>query len=741
MLFSYATASFSSSSHLTTVINRMRIYVLGLLITLTVPVSNNYLTGTVHKDKLHSQQSLLLNDVLACSEQRRFSLHENLNHLYHCLRRRIIHCDNRRRKSLEYIQLVQDKSQTHCTSIVLQGVDISHQHRTLHIQIMKNFIIHFSFMMFNFEYFSQVYHGLSISEYIRDGERSTTYYAGRRLPWTMITTSNTALITISIFAHLKFHLNLIYSANKMNWFSHSRYVQYDFLGGLTNRAVHINLLDSLKIAKFRIQRFSYHYIQNDLKRVSVSYEYIIQPKARIVIYDGPGRLSTRLSTSLSQERMSTKTSTFHVYLEIDILISDIEGHIYINLRSTEDGLQYKECNKNMNDLSVIYYSQATRNTICVIVFTNPPRNKGNVYPVYISEYRYEGPMSLMTGFGHLKCQYGGVYFFANQKEFLCKSGTEFTLSNVADHSYILVVWLMGYSKGYIKAQYSRKPCFYHHVNDIGQSTLINSVEYCQIYICPQQFKSEQTRCNLDLNIPGRPVGTADIKIHVLKSIDECLPGPEINPRATEYNFSVLYYTHSRLGDNKRMHISNKFEQPYEHIFQYLASGNVSLPVFCQRRWQHTRSTVQLRISTCQVKQLHKTIVIAEECLYSQFMFRKSYVIIYHENYRKNHSRNIISTSYDNCPNTCRNHTFDLKVYRKFLNRVDVYSAKIGETVSTELNHQGFWLKINVPQKPCSLGRCVVAVSAPDRFTEELLDVNGHTFLTPPPGYKYFSTAR
>ena len=485
-------------SHLTTA-TRMRICMFYLYITLSVPVFTSYLTGSVHNKNLDLQRELLLNDLFACGEQRLPSLSENLKYLYQCLRRHIRHCDNSRRKSLEYIQLAQGKSQTHCTSIVFQGVDINHQHRTLNIEIMKNFIIHFSFMMFDFEYFTQEYHGLSISEYISDGGRNTTYFAGRRLPWTMVTTSNTALMTISTFAHLKFYLSLIYSAKKMNWLSHSRYVQCDFLGGSANRAVHINLLESMNMANTKSQSFSYHHIQNDLKQIIVSYEHISQPKVRIVIYDGPGRLSTRLSTWISQDMMTTKTSTFNVYIEIDIMISDIEEHIYINLHSNEDGFQYKECSQNMIDVSMIYYSQATRNTICVIVFTKPP------YPVYISEYRYEGPMSIMTGYGHLKCQYGGVYFIAHQNEFLCKSGTKFTLSNVKDHGYILVVWLMGYSRGYIKAHYSRKLCFYHHIHDIGKSTLINRVEDCKIYICPKTLISEKTRCNLEVKNPGRAV--------------------------------------------------------------------------------------------------------------------------------------------------------------------------------------------------------------------------------------------
>ena len=228
----------------------------------------------------------------------------------------------------------------------------------------------------------------------------------------------------------------------------------------------------------------------------------------------------------------------------------------------------------------------------------------------------------------------------------------------------------------------------------------------------------------------------------MKSIEECSPGPGINHYDTVYNVSVLYYTHSRLGDSKKMYISNKLVQSFKRTFQYLVSGNVSLPVFCQRTWQHSRSTVMLLITTCQVKRLHKTIVIAEECLYSLLTFSESFVIIFHENYTRNYSRNIILTSYDKlCPHTCKNHTFVLKVYRKFLDRVDVYSAKIGETVLTEINHQGFWLKINVPHKPCSLGRCAVAVFAPNRYSRERPDVREKAYFTLQQGYKYFSTVR
>ena len=85
----------------------------------------------------------------------------------------------------------------------------------------------------------------------------------------------------------------------------------------------------------------------------------------------------------------------------------------------------------------------------------------------------------------------------------------------------------------------------------------------------------------------------------------------------------------------------------------------------------------------------------------------------------NHSRNLILTSYDKkYHHTCGNYTFHLKLYCKFVDKVDLYSPKIGETASTDFNNQGFWLKINVPQKPYPFERCRVLVSAANQYFED-----------------------
>ena len=185
-----------------------------LIAVLASPAVNQYLTGKIQEKHLLEQRQLLLKDVFACSEQPKVLLRENLKLLYHCLRGRIIHCDRRHRKSMQAAQLAQDKNHTYCTNIIHTGVDTSHQHKTLTFQTLRNFIINIDFFLFAFEWHSLVYHGLSVSEIGKDGGRNTTYYTGRRLPWTMLTTRNTAIMTISTYAYLKFRLNLFYGFSK-----------------------------------------------------------------------------------------------------------------------------------------------------------------------------------------------------------------------------------------------------------------------------------------------------------------------------------------------------------------------------------------------------------------------------------------------------------------------------------------------------------------------------------------------
>ena len=319
----------------------MKIITFLLFTTLVSPAVNQYLTGKVEEKHVLEQRQLLLKDVFDCNRQTMLSLAKNPESVYHCLLGRIIHCDNRRRKSNQLIQLAQDKSRTYCTDIVHQGVITSHQHETVNIKLLHTFLINIEFLLFDFEWYSQVYHGLSVLEYMRDGGRNTTYYTGRRLPWTMIT-SNTAVMTISAFAHLKFQLHLFYSSTKWDWYLNVEGVYSGILSQLTYR---LDLGLAFRKANHSLRKISYHFLHSDYKRIIISHDSIINSHARIVIFDGPGGRFPRLSNisfHRSTETTSFKTTTFHAYIEVHrLLFEDAEpSHIHF---SPSVEFDYHEC--------------------------------------------------------------------------------------------------------------------------------------------------------------------------------------------------------------------------------------------------------------------------------------------------------------------------------------------------------------------------------------------------------------
>ena len=320
----------------------MKIITFLLFTALVSPAVNQCVTGKVAEKHVLEQRQLLLKDVFDCSRQTMLSSAENLKFAYHCFLRRIIYCDYRRRKSNQLIQLAQDKSRTYCTGIIHQGVVTSHQHETVNIKLLHTFLINIAFLLFDFEWYSQVYHGLSVLEYIRDGGRNTTYYTGRRLPWTMITTSNTAVMTISAFAHLKFQLHLFYSSTKWDWYFNVEGVYSGILSQVTYR---FDLGLAFRKANHSLRKISYHFLHSDYKRIIISHDSIINSHARIVIFDGPGGRSPRLSNisfHRSTERTSFKTTTFHAYIEVHRLLFEDAKPSHIHFSPSVEFV-YHEC--------------------------------------------------------------------------------------------------------------------------------------------------------------------------------------------------------------------------------------------------------------------------------------------------------------------------------------------------------------------------------------------------------------
>ena len=702
------------------------------------PAVNQYLTGKVQEEHLLEQRQLLLKDVFTCNVQPKVSLIESLKLLCHCLRRRIIHCDSRHRKSMQSAQLAQDNNRTYCSNIIHKGVDTSHQHTTFTIQTFPNFIIDIDFFLFDFEWYSQLYHGLSVSEYNRDGGRNTTYYTGRRLPWTMVTTSNTAVMTIATFAHLKFQLHLFYSITKWSWYPNIKAV---YAGMLSDVTYPLDLVTTLQMRNRVFKALSYHFIQTNFNRINISFGSIVASKAQIVIYDGPGNRSPRFLTT---NKTAVKTTTFHAYVEVYILsfVSTETLYIYFSQIDKFFSLAYPECARRRDQYGA--WSQQGRNTICFIRWPTAgnerylPENDNTHYSLKILKYIYEGTLITMTGYVTPKCQHGGLYYAPNQNKALCTNRANMWVMNDGSVESILIVWLAGYSRGSVLIAKTKGICFTRHLDNEfvkhNNTVLIDRVRRCQRFICPGPTSPQLQMSNFDIKMPNRPVGSSRIYIGKMPMFEDCVPGFGLNEEDAVYTVSTTYYNHSRFGYNKQDNVSNIITNKFNSYFQYLVSGRVSIPRVCLRGQQHVRPFIVLEMATCgflavvgQIIELalKDYLYSLDNCLNHTILMKPGSMLMKHENYNHNYSRHQIITAYrGNCPHNCSNNSFDLKVYHKFNDSVAVYAAKIGEKVSTGFNYQSFWLRFNELPTPCPTKKCDIAVTV---FGHDYLR---HTDLNP-----------
>ena len=699
-----------------------------LLAVLASPAVNQYLTGKVHEKHLLEQRLLLLKDVFVCNEQPMVSLIESLKLLYHCLRRRIIHCDSRHRKSMQSAQLAQDNNRTYCTNILHRGVDSIHQHKTFTIQTFRNFIIDIDFLLFDFEWYSQVYHGVSVSEYNRDGGRNTTYYTGRRLPWTMITTSNTAVMTISTFAHLKFQLHLFYSITKWSWYPNIKAV---YAGMLSDVTYPLDLVTTLQMRNRVFKALTYHFIQADFKQINISLDSIVASNAHIVIYDGPGSQAPRL---LSIDKTTVMTTTFHAYIEVYILsfASTETSYIYFSQIDKLFPLAYPHCATGRKQYGA--WSQEGRNTICFISW---PTIGTRYFLLRLVKYIYKGTITTMTGYVTPKCQHGGIYYAPSQSKALCTSHDKMWLTNDGSVESILIVWLAGYSRGSIVIEERKEVCTTHHLDnefaEHNNTVLIDRARFCQRFICPEPTSPQLQMSNFVLKIPNRPVGSSRIYIGMISMFEDCVPGFGIEEDTAAYTVSTIYYNHLRFGYNKQNNVSNIITKRYNSYIQYLVSGRVSIPRVCLRGQKLVRPFLVLEIATCEFfnefsqrfSTFVKNVYSLGNCFNYSTTMKPGSMLIKHENYNHNYSRHHIMTAYrGDCPHNCRNNSFDLKVYHKFNDSVAVYAAKIGEKVSTGFNYQSFWLRINESPTPnCPNDKCDASVSVFGHDYLEHIDLN------------------
>ena len=737
---------------LTTSLEKMNIFRLVVMAVIAMPALATYLTATIRAKQFRQQREFLIGDVVLSIKEREVDMRSYIENIFRTFDSLTFVCDHRRviklDETFDSVQLAQNKRHTYCTSIFLtSGYYPDTGHNTLTIQIIKGFKIHLNFLKFHFEWKSLTYNGVSISEDRVDSGRKTTYFTGIRRPWTMIVDGNTAEITITKFQYSLIDLDLFYSACKWNWFSEIQYMYSSIVQHFEN----LDLLSPLKTSQKYNMAFSYQYIQIDYRQISFSIGSIAESNAHVFIYDGPGRLSRRLLEIKYHDSYTSKrivTTTFFASVLISILSVDAVQPLLVSFRSNH-GYEYRAC--RMQGQNLWGGSNPRYNTICILSLEPPPGYRHTV--LYIDENKFRGSRIITTGYQVTNCQYGGLYTFPNRNQHMCRDFLKFELLYNRSIDYLLIAWLKGYSWGSIKARLTYdEHCTVHHVyshaSDYNQTTLIDDIEYCKIYICPPPLSLEHKTCNLIFKMPERPVGTFHTKLKFTDTTEQCIYTSGSKSIKTKFhNIIFLYYTHLQLGYTKRQKFILPYTKEFTFFYEYLVSAEISLPLVCVHKLPFKRASLMVMIATCSLIHAAKyvehrnlfpighVVVMAKACEIRELQPAKSSdIVIYHEYYHKNYTGHQVYTRYTtNCPMVCKKYTYTLKVYHKFKESVYDYSANVGDYVFTGMNHQGLWLKINGPSRPCHRQVCRVLLNV-----REVETVKGLSYTHHSTEYKFYT---
>ena len=234
------------------------------------------------------------------------------------------------------------------------------------------------------------------------------------------------------------------------------------------------------------------------------------------------------------------------------------------------------------------------------------------------------------------------------------------LENDGSADSLLVVCLAVYSRGFIFIGENFENCPTYYIDntniDYNNTILIDTILRCRKYVCQEPTRPEYQICQFKLKIPDRPVGSVKIQVDKARFMDECVPGFGINQDTAIYNISAIYYTHSRVGYKIKAKFSDVSSKPFRHLFQYLVSGNVSLPSICFSGEDNFRPNMNIFISTCtSFLNVSKhcraaNIYTVDNCFDIVLPMKPSFILIKHENYTINYSRHHIITSYhEDCP--------------------------------------------------------------------------------------------
>ena len=679
---------------------------------LLLPASGDFLTATTN-GKIIYQREFLMQDVSACINRETHSHIYQTGGIYTCLARHISHCSHK--PSRMHISHLRDLySNSYCGNIFLQSRHVTFQHsRNFQVQFHTDFFVHVSFIIFKFE-MEDTWgrHGLYLSD---TASNNSVFYHGTRIPWTVIMTSNKATIKIHTVMYKVYQLHVFYSSYDMQWLSEIQNV------GCFRFAAHFRYnTKSLPQTQnnYQINRFQFFLISAYLFKIGFTFSSFSVSNSSIVIYDGPGKLANILSTlncTVTFTNLEFVASTFIAYIQIDESQSHNPPNITIDLQALEP--HYPQCEIDDKN-TVIAESNPHHNSACRI-----DRNGVlGALNMFVESYVFIGP----TAFGnspefHFPCESGGLFIIMSTKTLrICENRADFMIYGEHVEVHAMVVWLKGYSQGLLRITIHHSECgnqFLELQNNHKfinkRPKLIDETAVCHRYICPPLLKADQKYCKFNISSHSGSLGVTKLEINLSNTIDKCIPQYHNNNREHAINISGKKHNNWPLGNIEHFEELKPIKSlPLIYLFVYLIESTISLPYVCLWYRRTEQLSLKVRYGTCRYEpKIRKKVtysvdgvgVITPEChntVYRVSLFTSRH-LIFKEDMTRIHKGSTIAVWYGNqCPASCRNYSYVVRVLDKHRDKIYEYKSAVGDDLHVGFYHRGLRIIIIGPELPC-----------------------------------------
>ena len=607
---------------------------------------------------------------------------------------------------------------------IISGV--TPQMYTAFITVHNGYVMLFEFLHFELSWTGKMCprNRLSVSD--DNGTIPREVYCGRRVPWTIISSGNKAVLRvittgdtadISIFFSIQMISVVTQFSLQMVVFNNDEEViHYTQTGVLDGESKRRDVIIKYTVMSKPSSAF----------KVLVDWVFTNDSSDFLRVYDGPGSLSAPISM-LNEQFVSGTYVYFSSAYIVSIHHSSLyqELHVKFNNIMNSRNSDSKGCPSTSflpNDKitgklpsSYTISSPSTRpeNTVCQINIVSQKHSK--YYPIFhIRQFSFLGPTSMQYEVD-VNCQYGGVYLTTyilglDESHSVwniytgCDSEGTYVpavLTSNGTTLTVLVSFFGGYSYGDFTGIVDFTLCKGLYVDCDDKPVLLPLVSPCfNIHISPPKYtESSYGNCMLDIKPNRQILGPSTLLLHFKNRLffsREIFCNSSASLYITRiYNwpFNLNYNReHHLITDTDRFLLREAFlvdlhlEIPkcrYKKYDSYLTLNRAS----CQHVNYNSPDVTLIMDKTCWGKGEKFGAFLPETTQYLVMPSRneRAYILLYYDS---------------SCPDECRNHTVHMIELNKEQRAVFNYTSHIapdGHTyLQSNINYDGILLKI-VPE--------------------------------------------